>query len=367
MARAATAPYSKERADAFAQRMLDVLNGGGLALMLSLGHRVGIFDAMAPLGWATADDIAEAAGATERYVREWLGAMVLGRVVEYESETGRYRLPAEHAAALTRTAPAGNIATFAQFVPLLGEVESRIVRCFRDGGGVGYEYFPRFQNVMAEVSAQTLLSGLHEHVLPLVPDLTARLGAGIDVLEIGFGLGRALERLALEFPRSRLVGYEISREGVDAATRRARDLGLRNVRYELRDVAGMTDAASFDLVLSFDTIHDQVHPERVLANVRRALRPGGTFLMQDIDASSRLEQNFDHPIGPLLFAVSTMHCMTVSLAHGGMGLGAMWGRERALGMLRDAGFGDVRVERLPQDIENCYYVASLAGAAGRAA
>jgi hypothetical protein len=135
----ATIAMDEGKAEAFAGRMLDVLNGGAIALMTSVGHRTGLFDAMAGVEAATSGEIAARAGRDERYVREWLGAMVVGRIVEHEPETGRYRLPPEHAAFLTRTAAPDNLSAFAQYVPLLGAVEDRIVECFERGGGVPYD------------------------------------------------------------------------------------------------------------------------------------------------------------------------------------------------------------------------------------
>ena len=117
------------------------------------------------------------------------------------------------------------------------------------------------------------------------------------------------------------------------------------------------ERGSYDLITTFDAIHDQAHPARVLAAIREALAPGGVYLMQDIAGSSQLEQNLDHPLGPIFYAVSCMHCMTVSLAAGGEGLGTMWGEEKALEMLGDAGFESVTVRRVEGDIQNNYYVA----------
>jgi hypothetical protein len=110
------------------------------------------------------------------------------------------------------------------------------------------------------------------------------------------------------------------------------------------------------MVTAFDAIHDQARPAAVLRGVRGAIRPGGVLLMQDIAGSSHVHKNMDHPIAPLLYTVSCMHCMTVSLAQGGDGLGAMWGEERAQKMLGEAGFGSIAVHRLAHDIQNCYYV-----------
>jgi hypothetical protein len=157
------------KAEAFASKMIGVLNGGALALMTSIGHRTGLFDAMAKLPEPEGSaQIALAAGLNERYVREWLGAVVTGGVVEYNPVDGTYRLPPEHAAFLTRAASPNNMAVTAQFVSLLGAVEDRIVESFRLGGGVPYSAYPRFHEVMAEESDQTVGAALMD-ILPLAP------------------------------------------------------------------------------------------------------------------------------------------------------------------------------------------------------
>jgi hypothetical protein len=131
------------------------------------------------------------------------------------------------------------------------------------------------------------------------------------------------------------------------------------MRFEATDAAAMNDSRAYDLITAFDAIHDQARPQRVLANIAAALRPDGVFLMQDIAGSSHVHQDVSHPIGTFLYTISCMHCMSVSLACGGPGLGAMWGREKATAMLREAGFGHVRIESLPHDVINDYYIATL--------
>ncbi len=179
-----TRGIDQAKAEAFAERMLGTLNEAAVALMTSVGHRTGLFDAMAGLPPSTSEQVAYASGLNERYVREWLGAMVTGGIVEHEPEGGTYVLPAEHAAWLTRAATPDNIAVTAQWIPLLGSVEDGIVESFEKGGGVPYSAYPRFHEVMAEESAQTVVAALTSSILPLVPGLTERLEAGIDVLDL---------------------------------------------------------------------------------------------------------------------------------------------------------------------------------------
>jgi ubiquinone/menaquinone biosynthesis C-methylase UbiE len=342
---------------AFTERLLEILSGGALSLMLSIGHRTGLFDTLAELPPSTSAEIADAAGLEERYVREWLAAMVTGRIVDYNPRSRAYSLPPEHASLITRSAVPMNVASTMQFVSVLGGVEDRLVDCFKTGGGVPYEAYHRFHEVMAEESAQTVVAALLEHILPLADGLTDALARGIDVMDLGCGSGRAICRMAEEFPGSRFVGYDLCEDAVAAAREVAQRQGLANVRFEARDVTQLGDRNKFDLVTAFDAIHDQAHPQRVLQEILAALKPGGTFLMQDILASSHLEKNVDNPLASFLYSISTMHCMTVSLAQGGVGLGTCWGRELAETMLRDAGFVGIAVEKLPHDDMNYYYIA----------
>lgn len=348
---------NQAKAQAFADRMLDTLNKAAAALMISVGHRAELFDTLAELPPATGERIAKAAGLNERYVREWLGAMVTAQIVDYDPAAGTYFLPREHAAFLTRAASPNNLAVPAQFIPVLASVENEIVESFRNGGGVSYSSYPRFHEVMAEESNQTVVSGLTDAILPLVPGLVEDLREGIDVMDVGCGRGRALILMARTFPNSRFTGYDFSEEAIAEAGAEAARQGLDNVRFEAHDVAQLDEPARYDLITAFDAIHDQAAPRKVLKAIARALRPGGVFLMQDIFASSHVHKNIDHPLGTFTYAVSCLHCMTVSLALGGEGLGAAWGEEKALELLAEAGFNQVGVKRLPHDIVNNYYIA----------
>lgn len=346
----------RQKSEAFAGRMTEMLNHSALMLMTSIGHRSGLFDTMARSGPGRSGEIAERARLSERYVREWLAAMVTGGIVTYDPETQAYRLPAEHAAWLTRSATPNNLAQTAQWIGLLGGVEDHVTEAFRHGRGVPYDRYARFQEVMAEESMQTVIAGLEDHILPLAPGLVERLTRGIDVIDLGCGRGLAMVHLAGKYPRSRFLGVDVSQEAVMAGMEEAHRREVRNVRLIWGDAAEFGSVDTYDLVTAFDAIHDQARPEAVLANIRRILKPSGVFLMQDIRASSCVHCNVDHPIGPFIYTVSCMHCMSVSLANGGPGLGAAWGKELALRMLADAGFDDVCVHELPHDSMNDYYV-----------
>lgn len=349
----------QSKADAFGERFLAILNDAALCLMTSIGHRTGLFDTMSRIEPSTSDEIARAAGLNERYVREWLGAMVTGGIVEMDPESQRFRLPAEHSAFLTRAAGADNLAVFSQYIPLLGSVETDIEECFRKGGGVPYEKYPGFHAVMAEDSGQSVMSSLESHILPLVPEMKGALEKGASLLDLGCGRGMVISRLAALYPQSHFVGFDLSSEAIQHAKEEADKKGIRNVQFVIKDLSDFDRTAepnAFDFVTTFDAIHDQGRPLNVLKGIFRTLKPEGIYLMQDIRASSDIHKNIGHPLGAMLYTVSCMHCMTVSLAQGGEGLGAMWGEEKTREYLSKAGFTRVETHQLKHDIQNNWYV-----------
>jgi ubiquinone/menaquinone biosynthesis C-methylase UbiE len=285
--------------------------------------------------------------------------MVTGRIINMEPHSMRFSLPPEHAASLTRAAGADNVAVFTQYLALLGSVEDDIVECFKKGGGVPYSKVPRFHEVMAEDSGQSVLSSLERHVLPLVPGLQEQLAAGIHVLDLGCGRGRIMNRLAEAYPRSRFTGIDLSSEAIQFAWGEAADKRLRNIEFIVADLSDFdikAEIEAFDWVATFDAIHDQAKPLNVLKGIYRTLKPNGIYLMQDIKGSSYVHKNLDHPLAPFLYTVSCMGCMTVSLAQGGEGLGAMWGEEKTREYLKKAGFRSVVKHELAHDIQNNWYV-----------
>ncbi|QSV16223.1 class I SAM-dependent methyltransferase [Photobacterium ganghwense] len=354
------AAFNPQKAEVFGDQFVNALNNGAMCLMVSIGHRTGLFDVMSQLDQpASSQAIAERAGLNERYVREWLGAMTTAGVVEVDPATNRFWLPAEHASLVTRAAGADNLAVFAQYIGLLGGVEDNIVDCFKQGGGVPYEKYPRFHEVMAEDSNQSVLSNLETHIVPLVPGLADQLAGGIQVLDVGCGRGRIMNRLAELYPASQFLGVDLSREAIDYARAESKARNLSNIEFEISDLSNFDERAQpdvFDFVTTFDAVHDQAKPLNVLRGICRTLKPNGIYLMQDIKGSSHVHNNLDHPIGTFLYTISCMHCMTVSLAQGGEGLGAMWGEEKAREYLERAGFSSVVKNELAHDIQNNWYI-----------
>ena len=347
----------RQRVQDFARKLFGLYTNGILTLMVDIGHKTGLFEAAAQ-GPGTSGEIAQRAGLNERYVREWLGAMATGGIVTYDSAAGTFTLPPEHAACLTGTS-SRNLAAGSQFLPMLARHLSKIADCFRRGGGVPYSDFrPDFTEAM-DASWRLLYDGLLiKGFLPVAKGLPERLTAGISVADIGCGTGHAINLMAREYPRSTFVGYDLSEEAIDRARAEARAMGLSNARFEAQDVTRLPAGARFDLLTSFDAIHDQRDPATVLRAAANALAMDGIYLMIEPRASSNLEGNIGNPFAPYMYGVSVLHCMTVSLAEGGAGLGTAWGEQTARRMLTEARFRSIEVFDAPGP-QNSIYVCRL--------
>ena len=346
--------FDRAKARAFTQLMVRHLEGAAVTVMLEVGRRVGLFDAMAQMGAVTSAAIADKTGLSERYIREWLAAMVCGGVVEYAAAEHTYRLPREHATALTGSSTR-NLTSMVEMFPLLNRVIPDVAEAFRTGGGVPYTAFqPDFTGLMDRRSRPRYDELLFSAYLGKPEGLTARLEYGVRVADVGCGTGHCITLMARRFPKSTFVGYDISESAIASAHVAAS--GLDNATFVVQDLARLESATPFDLITAFDAIHDQADPAGVLRRIRAALHPDGLFLMLDVWASSELAGNVGTPMAPYLYTMSTMHCMSVSLAAGGPGLGTAWGHQTATRMLREAGFTDVRLfERV--DPANSLYVA----------
>lgn len=344
--------------DVYASRIGRALNSGFVALMISVGHRTRLFDVMAELPPCTSADIASAAVVSERYVREWLGAMTTARIVQYDLRTGTYFLPIEYAAVLSRGAGAASLAPAARMLSMLASVEDQVVAGFVGGGGVMPEAYSAFDALLEEEKRQLIDDDHIEAMLDLMPGMDVRLAAGARVLDAGCGEGTVLRLLARKFPRSAFCGYDLSHEVISRANERADEADLANIDFAVGDMASLDESRSYDLVLALDAVHRQAFPRLVLRNLANALRRDGVFLMQEVAASTHLPRNMENAFAPMLYALSLMHSLPIAMSQEGEALGRMWGEERARQMLAEAGFGKLRIESIVSDPLRYYCVAS---------
>ena len=343
-----------EAVQAFAGRLLGIYTGSVLAKLIRIGYATGLLDAtaMAP---HTSDQLAASLGLNERYVREWLAGMAAGGILRYDPAARTYLLPPEHAALLTGTG-ARNLAPTATLVEHFGQHLPAVEDCFRTGGGIPYEAFrPQFTEAMDDswrrIYDEQLVSGF----LAAAPEVGARLAGGCRAADIGCGTGHAINLMASAFPASSFTGYDLADDAIARAGEESRQMGNDNAAFEVLDVTNLPAEPPYEVIFAFDAVHDQVDPATVLSRVHGALSPDGIFYMVDFKFSSDIAGNLENPYAPLYYGISLMHCMTVSLAGGGAGLGTVWGVEKARSMLSAAGFRSIEVLDSPRP-QNCIFL-----------
>jgi 2-polyprenyl-3-methyl-5-hydroxy-6-metoxy-1,4-benzoquinol methylase len=342
----------------FAAKLVETITGGLLTSLIDIGRRTQLFE-LATAGPATSAELAERGGLQERYVREWLAAMATAGIFEYDAENRRFWLPVEHAAVLTGDTY-DNLSPVAYLVSVITRQGDAVAKCFTEGGGVPWAaYLPEMHDVMDVLWQPMYRDLLVQQILPLAPGLVEKLESGTRVADVACGSGNGTLVMARRFPRSTFVGYDQDAAAVAVARSRAR--GLTNVSFEVADAATLTADRPFGVAFVFTAVHDQARPLEVLTSIWSLLEPGGTLLMNEPCISSNLEDNIDNPIATMTYSISLLHCMTVSLAEGGAGLGTGWGEQVALALLSDAGFGPVDVHDAPGDPGNAIFVTHRPG------
>ena len=352
-----TTNFDALKAELFTETLVDSFNKAALSMMISLGHRTGLFDVMADEFYGNSQELADRAGLSERYVREWLGSMVTGGIVDYHHELNKYKLPVEHAAFLTRAAQADNFAVFAEFIFSLALNSNEIEECFKTGKGISYDKYHRFYHAMDD--DQSMIGTLFSRFLPLMPELVAKLESGMEVLDAGCGTGGMLIRLAETYPQSRFTGLDLSEYAIAIAKKKSAELGLKNINFIVQDLTDFDQTADekmYDLVMTIDSVHDQNQPKNLLKGIHKSLKNDGVYLMVDINGTGCLHKDMQNPLSPMMYAISCMHCVPVSLGQGGEGLGAMWGERKIKEFLTETGFSEVETHTFDSDPLNNWFV-----------
>lgn len=356
-----------EKIQAFGGRMLTFLNNGALTLMISIGHKLGIFEAMAVMPSASSHQLAHATKLHERYVREWLATMFVGGIVSMadtddKNDDHRYYLSPEHAAFLTWGRGPENIAVLSQYISILSSFEEKSIHCFKTGTGIPTNEFGDLKSIMAADSAQTIASSLVDWILPLGEALVIPgLKSGIDVLEVECGTGINLITLAKEYPRSWFTGYDSSPANIALAREAYEREKLQNIRFKCLQITESSESSAYDLITCFGGLVETGNAKNVVKRIYQALRLGGTFLLQDVAASSDAKANRGHPAGPLLYTISVMFSVPSTIFKTGNdeeAVGIMWGNDRALSLVRDVGFKCDGVRQLPDDLCNVFFFCS---------
>jgi SAM-dependent methyltransferase len=329
----------------FAGLMMNDLGAALQGALSYIGDRLGIFRELAAAGPVTSSELASRTGLNERYLREWLGAMTAAKYLDFEPQSGRYAMPAEHAMVLADENSPFFMGGFMQMVvPEVG-MAPRLLQSFRTGTGVPQSEYPAdVFEAIERSSAPMYRHSLVRKWLPSMPHVIECLNNGGEALDVGCGSGRAVIAIASAFHNAHVSGYDAHAGSIERARANAKAAGVeQRVSFEVVDCTRLP-LARFDFISVFDVVHDSVDPAGLLRSIRGSLKSDGTCLMVEVNVSHRLQDNLN-PMGRMMYAASTLYCMTVSLAHNGAGIGALMGEEKARELAGAAGFS--RFQRLP--------------------
>jgi len=332
----------RSRLDAFVGRILNDLGAAEAVPLVRIGDALGLWKALAAIGSATPDELAERTGCAERYLREWLAAQAAGGYVGYEPESGRFFLTEEAAMVFAdEDSPVFMMGAFDLAASLVRD-EDKVREAFRTGEGVAYD---RRDGCLFCAMGRLFRTGYRNDLLntwlPGLEGVVERLRAGAKMADVGCGHGAATVMMAEAFPASTFVGYDFHADSIEDARRHAEAHGVsERLVFEVADAQGYA-GDGFDLIAFFDTLHDLGDPGGAARHARRALKEDGVLMVVEPLAEDRLEHNLN-PVGRLYYSGSTMVCVPAALAQEGRAaLGAQAGEARLTEVLREAGFRNV--------------------------
>lgn len=337
--------FDLEKAKQVAQSAIGDVGTVMHGALVFIGDRMGLFKAMMEAGPLTVDQVATKAGLSARYVREWLGAMAAAHYVDYDLKADTYLLTPEYAAALADEDSPFFIGSYFQMAQAAVSVAPKVAEAFKTGKGVMQsEYPPSFFEAAQRNSRTRYLHKLMRKWIPTMPQVVEVLSVGGIGADVGCGGGLAAIMIAQAYPKARLVGYDVHAESIERARRNAQAAGVaERVSFQVANGSQLPER-KFDFISTFDVVHDAVDPLALMAGIRHALKDDGTYLVQEVNVSDKVGENI-RPMGKMIYSVSTLYCMTTSLAQSGAGIGAAMGENKARELAACAGFS--RFTRLP--------------------
>ena len=329
----------QDKLNAFINRAVGDLSAGYGGVMVSLGHKLGLYQAMAGAGPLSAREVAARSDCSERYVREWLNAQVAGGYVDFHDGSDTYELSPEHAAVLADEDSPVFIPNAWQVPASMWFDEEKAVAAFRTGEGVSWaDHNGRLYCGVAAFYRNAYRGSLVPEWLPALDGVVDKLKAGIKVADIGCGYGHSTVLMAQAFPKSRFHGFDVHAPSISAARANAKEAGVTE-RVEF-DTARATDygGSGFDLICFFDCLHDMGDPVAAARHAAQALAPDGTVMLVEPFANDHVKDNVS-PVARLYYAASTTLCCAHAISEGGqMVLGAQAGEARLAEVFRKAGF-----------------------------
>lgn len=339
---ASAGEIDRAKAKQVALHILDDIASAMHASMNFIGDRLGLFKAMKDAGPLTVEQLAAKTGLNHRYLQEWLNSMVAAQYLEYDPAAQTYLLTPEYAVALAEEGSPYFVGSYFQVVQATASVAPKVADAFRTGGGlVQADYPPWMFEATERNSLPRYQFKLAHKWIAAMPQVVERLQRGGVAADVGCGGGRAAILIAQAFPKARVFGFDLHADSIERARRNAAAAGVADrVTFEIVNGTQLP-AGKFDLVTTFDVVHDAVDPVALMSSIGRSLTPGGTYLVQEINISPKVEENVK-AMGKLIYSISTLYCMTTSLANGGAGIGAAMGEPKTRELAAAAGFTHFR-------------------------
>jgi len=327
-----------EKLMGFVFRAVDEVGATLNTALVMMGDRLGLYRGLAGAGPLTPAELAQRTGTAERYVREWLNAQAAGGYVNYDPDSGRYTLPTEHAIALTDESSPAYLPGF--FQTALGSVldSPRITEAARTSEGVGWHEHNQDVFDGVERFFRTMYNAhLVAEWLPALEGVVGKLQRGATVADVGCGHGASTILMAQAFPASTFVGSDYHEGSIATARKRAAEAGVSDrVRFEVAPASSYS-GTGYDLVTTFDCLHDMGDPVGAARHVRQSLAPDGTWMIVEPIAGDRVEDNIN-PVGRAFYGFSTLLCTPASLSQEvGLALGAQAGEARIRDVVTQAG------------------------------
>ena len=336
-------PMKEEAVDAFVHQVVNDLAASMSGVMVNVGHKLGLYSAMAGAGSLTAFQLAQKTGTLERYVKEWLNNQVAGGYLEYDPERKTYQLSNEHAFVLADKDSPFFLAPGFDVAATLWLDEDKLLEAFRSGKGIGWhEHNHRLFFGTEAFFRPGYKANLTERWIPALEGVDEKLKKGGKVADVGCGHGASTIVMAKAYPNSIFYGFDYHDKSIETARKRAQQEGLSDrVHFE---VASATDfpGSDYDLICFMDCFHDLGDPLGAAKHSNNKLAKEGTVLMVEPFAEDKLENNAN-PVGRLFYAASTALCVPNSLSQEvGYGLGAQAGEGRLNRIMSQAGFNTFR-------------------------
>ncbi|HEU0289040.1 MAG TPA: methyltransferase domain-containing protein [Nocardioidaceae bacterium] len=342
---------------AFLQKVVADAAAVACATTVSLGDRLGIYTALAKAGPVTPGQLAERTGLSERHLREWLAAQVTSGYVEYDPADRTYSMPPAHAAVLADPDSPTYFAGFFTVAQGIAATEEALAEAYRTGGGIGWDAHPQALSAgVARFRRTTYLHGMVQDWLPSLDGVVQKLRTGARVADIGCGFGYSTIIMAQAYPNSAFVGFDYHVESIAAARKLAVEAGVVDRVSFTVSTASDFPGTGYDLITSYDCVHDMGDPGGVALQVRQALAADGTWLIVEPNLPGELTELIAHPYGRLFAGTSATVCLPSALAQrGDYALGNHAGEEALRRIVTGAGFN--RWRRTTETPINAIYEA----------